>query len=313
MLPGKEGLHSWTPPGATKAAVTLGERTDAKGKPVWPWFKIRAIPGLRSQGEAEDNADAKVGGLGLTPRRGERRGRTIVYECTIKARSLRELREAEDTLQAAFAGIGSIGRMDCTWHALNKEFEDAPPVFYEAKCLTCDIPDQQETQTWDRLFVVGFRLYDPRHSEVESKEHTFAISKTNVAVDAGTVTAPPSYSYPLLELDLPEIKPKEEGEDLAVLTLRLLNKATGKSLYLGIPQEKLTLILDFASRTITDSGGTNWSWLLKPSEANDLWTASPLAPGANKFEAELIDEFKVGEHTYGTGIKGALRWHRAYY
>ncbi len=179
MLPGIEAIHRWTPPGESEPAVALGERTDAEGKPIWPWFKIRAIPGLRSQGEPEDNADPKVGGLGLNPRRGERRGRTIVYECTIKARSLLELREAEDALQAAFADISQVGRMDCSWHPLNSEFEDAPPVFYEAKCLACDIPDNQETKQWDRVFVVGFRLYDPRHFDEETEIHEVEISETN--------------------------------------------------------------------------------------------------------------------------------------
>jgi hypothetical protein len=183
MLPGIEGIHRWTPPGESEPAVALGERTDAEGNPIWPWFKIRAIPGLRSQGEPEDNADPKVGGLGLTPRRGERRGRTIAYECTIKARSLRELREAEDTLQAAFADISSLGRMDCGWHALNKEFEDAPPVFYEAKCLTCDIPDQQEVKGWDRLFVIGFRLYDPRYFDATDSTFAASVTKTKTPVD----------------------------------------------------------------------------------------------------------------------------------
>ena len=179
MIAGKEGLHSWTPPGEVVAAVTFGERTDSKGKEVWPYFKIRNISGLRSAGDPEDNADNKIGAIGQNPRLSQRRGKTVVYENTIKARTLLELREAEDTLQAAFADITAIGRMDVTWHALNEEFKDAPPVFYEAKCLTCDIPDNQATKSFDRLFVVGFRLYDPRHFDEGTEDHTVKVELTN--------------------------------------------------------------------------------------------------------------------------------------
>lgn len=183
MLPGQEGRHAWTPPGAEEPAVTLGLRRDDEGNPVWPYFQIRRITGTRSAGEAEDNASARVGGLGLNPERSERRGKTVVYECTIKARTLRELREAEDTLQAAFADISEVGRMDCTWHPENAEFASAPPVFFEAKCLTCDIPDDQATKGWDRLFVVAFHQYDPRHFDEETEAHEVEISETNVAVE----------------------------------------------------------------------------------------------------------------------------------
>lgn len=183
MLPGKEGRHAWTPPGAEEPAVTLGLRRDDEGKEVWPYFHIRRITGTRSAGEAEDNASARVGGLGLDPERSERRGKIVAYEGTIKARTLRDLREAEDTLQAAFADITELGRMDCTWHPDNEEFADAPAVFYEAKCLTCDIPDDQATRGYEREFVVGLHQYDPRHFDEETEAHEVEVSETNEAVE----------------------------------------------------------------------------------------------------------------------------------
>lgn len=183
MIPGKEGRHAWTPPGAAEPAVTLGLRTDDEGNRVWPYFHIRRISGLRSAGEPEDNASARVGAAGLNPERSERRGKTVTYECTIKARTLIELREAEDTLQAAFADITAIGRMDCTWHPDNAEFEDAPAVFYEAKCLTCEIPEEQATKHYERLFVVGLRLYDSRHFDETSETSEVELENTNEEVE----------------------------------------------------------------------------------------------------------------------------------
>lgn len=182
MIAELEGIHAWTPPGAGESAIELGRVTDAKGDPVWPRFKLRRITGLRSQGTAEDNKSAKVGAIGENPERSERRGKSVVYEGTIEARTLKELREAEDTLMEAFADITLIGRMDVSWHELNDEFKDEVPKFYEAKCLTADVPGSQDTKGWKRLFVVGLWLYDPRYFDEETEVHTVEVKETNTAV-----------------------------------------------------------------------------------------------------------------------------------
>jgi hypothetical protein len=69
--------------------------------------------------------------------------------------------------------------MDVYWHELNTEFEDETPKFYEAKCLTCDIPDSQETKGWQRLFVIGLWMYDPRHFDEETEVSEVEIEETN--------------------------------------------------------------------------------------------------------------------------------------
>ncbi len=161
-IPGIEGLHSWTPPGAAKPAVTLGEGV----------YKLRGIVGLGSLGDIEENADAIVGGIGENQHPDERRGKTVVYEGRIDADSLLELREAETALRAAFADRSALGHMDLAAHPDNVELAGQTPKFFEAKAMNCDVADQQASKRWSRNFVIGFRLGDPRVFDGESAVHT---------------------------------------------------------------------------------------------------------------------------------------------
>lgn len=151
-IPGIEGLHSWTPPGAIEPAVTIGEGV----------YKLRGISGLGSLGDPEENAAAIVGGIGENLYPDDRRGKTVAYEGRIDADSLLELREAEATLRAAFANRRGLGRMDLVAHPDNVELAGQSPKFFEAQAMNCDIADQQATKRWSRNFVIGVRLGDPR-------------------------------------------------------------------------------------------------------------------------------------------------------
>jgi len=177
-----EAIHEWTPPGASEPAVAINRLTDASGKEVWPRYRLTRISGLRSQGAAEDNKSPRIGGVGETPERSERRGKSVVYEGWVEAETLKQLREAEDLVIEAFADITAIGRMDVYWHELNAEFKDETPKFYEAKCITCDIPDNQETKGWKRRFVLGLWMYDPRHFDEETEIHTVEVKETSKVV-----------------------------------------------------------------------------------------------------------------------------------
>lgn len=175
MLPGVEGIFDWTPPGAAEPAITLNDRSG-----VSPWFKVIRITGLHSIGDAEDNRDPRIGGLGEITRPSQRRGKSCTFEGSIQAASLRELREARDTLAAAFSDLTREGRMDCVWAAGNVEFEDAPPVFFEARALLAEVVEEQGTKGWNRPFVIGLRLGDPRHFDEETELFEATITNTEI-------------------------------------------------------------------------------------------------------------------------------------
>ena len=187
MLPGIEGIFQWTPPGDAAVAAVLNQRTkgalgeEPKVDEVWPWFKVERISGLHDLGAVEDNRDARVGGIGSIARPSKMREKPATFEGTVMARTLRELREARDLLAVAFAEVVGEGRMDCSWHPDYEEFEDAPPVFFEARPVLCSVPEQQDAKNFNRRFVIGLVLGDPRHFDEASEVHTVVIKETNTA------------------------------------------------------------------------------------------------------------------------------------
>lgn len=176
MQPGVEGIFQWTPPGDEDVAVVLNQRTkgalgeEPKADEVWPWFKLVRISGLHDLAAAEDNRDARVGGPGSIARPSKRREKPVGFEGWIMARTLREQRQARDLLMAAFAESDAEGRMDCSWHPDNEEFEDDPPVFFEARPVLVTVPEVQEAKNYNRRFVIALVQGDPRHFEAAEVE-----------------------------------------------------------------------------------------------------------------------------------------------
>lgn len=292
MLLGIEARHAWTPPGASEPAITLNRIKDDAGAPVWPRYRVRRISGLMGLGEPEDQRDRPVGRLGEIVRRSNRRGKTAVFEGAIQARTLLELREAEADLRAAFNDLEGEGRMDVTPHPDNAALAAVPPVFYEARALTCDIIDVQGGRTWERLFVVGLRLGDPRYfSEGTSIEEVATETNTPMAF-----SLPTNSRRPVLTLAA------EEPETRLILR----NKTSGKSLSIRLPEiwGGENLILDFDARTIVGAtAGVDRSALLDPAD-NSLWVApEPLPPGSElEFEVTSMVEATTPARSAGAAL-----------
>lgn len=184
MLPGLEGIFQWTPPGAEDVAVVLNQRTkgalgeEPADDEVWPWFKVDRISGLHDLATAEDNRDARVGGPGSIARPGQRREKSITFEGWVMARTLREQRQGRDMLAAAFAESKAEGRMDCTWHPDNEEFDEDPPVFFEARPVLATVPEVQDAKNYNRRFVIALVQGDPRHFDEASEVHVVEIAQT---------------------------------------------------------------------------------------------------------------------------------------
>ena len=184
MIGGIEALHSWTPPGALTPAITLGAvKAPTTGELIWPRYKLSRVSGLHSLGDPQDSRDLLVGRVGEIARLSKRRGKTVVYEGTIHARNLLELRTAEQDLRAAFFDLDLEGRMDVAWHEDNVEFAAVTPKFYEARALACEIIDEQGSKRFDRAFVVSLRMSDPRYFDEESESDEAAISSTNTTYE----------------------------------------------------------------------------------------------------------------------------------
>lgn len=178
--------HQW------QGGVTLGDPA------ANPFYRVRRIEGLGSLGERRDARTPRVAGIGETPRRSPRQGKTVVYTGTIEADDYVALLKAEAVLAGAFA-VTDEQRMDVFAPA------DAgqPAMFYMAGSMACDVVAEQAMQgdghrPWERTFVIALRMSDPRVYQtnavtVVSSASPFTAVCTNVgnaSTDRATVTIP---------------------------------------------------------------------------------------------------------------------------
>ncbi|HEY3434208.1 MAG TPA: hypothetical protein VGK41_01010 [Solirubrobacterales bacterium] len=180
MIWGIEGRHDWTPPGAGEAAIRLNGEFDDAGKREWPHIKVKSISGLHSLGDSEDKRDPRIGQVGENPRLSFRRGKTITYECSLRCKTLVQLRTLEQELRDAFADQETEGRMDVTAHPLNADFEGEPAKFYEARAIGLEIIDRQDGAKYWRPAVIVVRTSDPRYFE-EGAAHVLNFVQTDKA------------------------------------------------------------------------------------------------------------------------------------
>jgi len=159
--------------------ITLGNVYDDAGAVQWPHYKLKAVTGLIGLGDAEDNRDRPPGRVGELARLSQRRGKAITYEGWIRAKNLRQLREADERLRQAFANVEAEGRMDVSPHPLNPDFPGEPKKFYEARPLGAEVVDTQDTMRHERRFLVALRMGDPRYFDEVSEKHALAIASTN--------------------------------------------------------------------------------------------------------------------------------------
>lgn len=162
MIAGIDGEHYWFPPGKSEAYVALNKKFDTDGTTrIWPWFKLTRLTGLYSLGEPQDVRDNRVGADGEIPRLGRRRGKTVVYEGIIKARSRQEFLWGRYLLAGALEDMASEGIMIVTWHSQNVQFGEETPRFFRARVLALEVVDEQVNRNHDRPFLLSLRMSDP--------------------------------------------------------------------------------------------------------------------------------------------------------
>lgn len=153
-VPGLNGVHTWN------GDVALNDT-------VWPHVRLSRIPGLHALPELEDQRDNPVGMMGELPRRSLSRGKTVVYEGTLEARSQAELDDFRSSLMQAFMVRDS--RM-----VIAPKSGAGVNYFFDARVTALDIPEEypdvstlrSQTLGFQRAFTLGLRLSDPRFYEI---------------------------------------------------------------------------------------------------------------------------------------------------
>lgn len=167
MIPGVEGKHAWTPPGASSVAFTLyPDNTEYDS--VWPRATIEDVT-IQDLPEASDDHDPKVGAAGASARESVRRTKLVTYTGTIRGRNFLELRDHQQKMRTAFAGQSAEGKMDCSWPT---GFPTPIPAarYFNAKALGLSMPDKQGSPAnlsagAERPFILALRNHAGRHYE----------------------------------------------------------------------------------------------------------------------------------------------------
>lgn len=160
MIGKLEARHAWS------GGVTLNRKVDDAGVAVWPRYELQRIGGLGSLGDIDDQRRDRIGRRGELPLPALRRGKTVTYEGEILARTLLELRTAEQALLAAFDPVtyagAQEGRMDVTAHPDAVGLLPGLARFFRGRPLSCSVEESQGKPDWRRGFAVALRMADPR-------------------------------------------------------------------------------------------------------------------------------------------------------
>lgn len=100
--PDLDATHAWDSAGAAANPPTLNNR--ASDPATLPWIRVDGIQGWRSLPESEDNREGRTFGQGEIPLASRKLGKTLVYECTVMAKTRETLR---NLLSLSLAGFGS--------------------------------------------------------------------------------------------------------------------------------------------------------------------------------------------------------------
>lgn len=124
-------------------------------------IQVDRITGLHSLPDRDDTGTPKMGRIGENFFPTSPLGKTVTYEGSIRASSLKLLRVARTEMLAAFSDTYSYGTMDIIPQL--QTYDTSPLARYYAKVLALDVgPEEITEQDWTRPFVLSLRLIDPR-------------------------------------------------------------------------------------------------------------------------------------------------------
>ena len=301
MIPETEGFHVWS-----VDALRLND--EATLTTLGYWFKLDSIPGLKTLGDTDLNAEPATGHEGEITRRTLRRGKSVSYEGRVMAQTLPNVRAGVRALERAFQDA-AVGEMALSLHG-----DYNPPgkttYVYGARCSACAPADKDvllpgDHYPYQRPFVVGLRVHDPRFYENVWREavlsslygsgatwpmtYPMTISgdlphQVNVAY-AGTAPG-----EPIIELVGPWLAPHARHEGMGA-------QVAFPGLALNAGQ---TLVIDFAKRSATIGGADVRGY--RDRAVSDWWDAS--VPGLPANVASVV--------TLGGRAGSRVRWRDAH-
>lgn len=149
--PSLDATHEWAP-ATGSAPAAINTKTDP---PTFPWIKLKQITGWRAAPEADDNREPRTIGSGEITYPGRLLGRTIVYECEIRARTRESVQLTITSILNGYLDRSGLGTMTVT------PFPSPGGVVwqYQARVLSLDADpawDYNPGRAWP--YVWGFAL-----------------------------------------------------------------------------------------------------------------------------------------------------------
>lgn len=256
LLEGPPGLHGWH----TLRAVVINARTGG----VWPRFKLTGMTGFRDRADIDDNRASNTGRVGESVYPGLERGKTVVMQGIIQAKSVVDL----DLARTLF--VGSAGPVDATnmHHTAPSarggvEFDS----FVRVIDYTCEedftyVPTSLPSP-WQRNFTLTYRMHHPYFFET-TNPHTATDASALSLTNGGNAPTEPKFTIT-----------HTAGDDITIT-----NTTTGKLLkFVNCPGGDLIVV--FIDRT-AKVGSTDCIPLLDDT-LSTWWDegADGLTPGVN--------------------------------
>lgn len=131
--PDIDAKHAWVPAAGTSPPVL--NDPGAGGPPPLPWVKVTAIDGFRDMPEMVDNRAPRTFGAGEITYPARVLGKTLVYQCEIRAASRESVRGTLSALlRGYYASRSDEGTMTITPYTI----PGGVVWTYTARCLAID-------------------------------------------------------------------------------------------------------------------------------------------------------------------------------
>lgn len=159
--PDVDATHAWDPAGAAAAPPVMNDQGGV-WPPVLPRIKVKPITGWRALAESEDNRAARTKGHGEVPYPSRKLGKTLVYECEIRAATIISVRDTMNAVTVGFENKDAEGVMTVTPWA----YIGGPTWTFSARVIDMT-PDPSFSYFERRLapfrwgFSLSLRMSDP--------------------------------------------------------------------------------------------------------------------------------------------------------
>lgn len=149
--PDLEAVHQWDPGGTEFNAAPWPINRQELKDTGFPWIKLLGITGWRALPESDDNREPRTLIHGEIAYPGKLLGKTVVYECQIRATTKQLVLRGLTAAVNGFGEKGILGVMTVTPYASI----GGPTWTYNARVLDLT---HDNAPTWSRKFVDAWRI-----------------------------------------------------------------------------------------------------------------------------------------------------------